>query len=191
MHSFSKFLCMLFGSILLSSCGVSDYINRKKITSAPVYKAPPQTSECNFNSRRIERVTSYLNKIRSTTQVCGGKPYTAAATVHWNNKLSIAAKDHSNDMAENNFLDHKGSRGLVPSDRVSNTNYDWKTVAENIAGGADTPEQTIEQWLTSPGHCHNIMNPAHSEFALACTRNNISDYRIYWTLVLASPKEFN
>jgi len=188
MHLTAKICCVLFCSLLMYSCGVSDYINRKKISNAPVYKAEPKTSECDFSSLRIQRVTSYINRVRATAQICGDNSYAAAPAVRWNNKLSIAAKNHSDDMAEKNFFSHKGSHGLVPSDRVANADYDWKTVAENISGGTDTPELAIEQWLASPGHCHNIMNPAHTEYALACTRNNISDYRIYWTLVLASPR---
>jgi len=187
MNLVTKILCILTSVFSISACGVSDYINSKKIASAPKYAAPEKTSECEFSDRRIQRVSSYLNQIRSTEQQCGNTPYNQAPTIKWNSKLATAAKVHSDDMAENNLFNHEGSHGLLPRDRVSNAGYDWKTTAENIAGGADTPEQVIEQWLASPGHCHNIMNSSHTEFALACTRNNISDYRIYWTLVLASP----
>lgn len=173
--------------LFISSCGVSDYINSRKITKAPVYKEPPKTSQCDFSELRIQRVISYINALRSQSRVCGEKSYPAAPAISWNNKLSLAALTHSDDMADNNFFAHKGSSGLSASERVSNANYNWKTVAENIAGGTDTPEQTLDQWMASPGHCHNLMNSDHTEFGLACTRNNLSDYRVYWTLVLASP----
>jgi len=174
-------------SLMISGCGMSDYINSKKIANAPVYKAAPKTSECEFSKLRIQRVINYINALRVQSRICGNKQYPAAPAIKWNNKLAIAASMHSDDMANNNFFNHKGTLGLITSDRVSNTDYDWTTVAENIAGGTDTPEQTIDQWLASAGHCHNLMNKAHSEIGLACTRNNLSDYRIYWTLVLASP----
>ena len=187
MHSFIKVSCTVLCCLVVYSCGVSDYINRKKISRAPAYKAPPKTSECEFNQARIERVVNYINRIRAHAQTCEGRSYQIAPAIRWNQKLYMAAKNHSDDMATNNFLDHQGPHGLVPGDRVSNAGYQWKSVAENIAGGTDTPEQTIEQWLSSHGHCHNLMNPAHTQIGLACTRNNIADYRIYWTLVLASP----
>ena len=179
--------------ILLSAggCGVSDYINSKKISNAPVYKAPPKTSECEFNELRVKRVVNYINRIRSESRSCGGKQYPAAPKITWSGTLSMAANSHSDDMADNNFFDHEGSSGLSASERLSATGYDWKTVAENISAGTDTPEQTIEQWMLSAGHCHNMMNSAHTEIGLACTRNNLSDYRIYWTLVLASPRPTN
>jgi uncharacterized protein YkwD len=176
----------LFMSLTINGCGVGDYINSKKIANAPVYKAAAKTSECEFNELRIRRVVNYINAVRSQPRVCGGKSYPATTGIVWNNKLYIAAVSHSDDMADNNFFNHKGSLGLITSDRVSNAGYDWETVAENIAGSIDTPEQTIDQWVVSPGHCHNLMNSTHTEVGLACTRNNLSDYRIYWTLVLAS-----
>ncbi|MFK8027863.1 MAG: CAP domain-containing protein [Gammaproteobacteria bacterium] len=180
---------IIFTSLFLCGCGVSDYINTKKIANAPVYKAAPKTSECEFSELRIRRVVNYINSLRAQARSCGNKSYSATGNIKWNNKLSVAALSHSNDMAQNNFFGHKGSSGLNANDRVSNEGYNWKTVAENIAGGTDTPEQTIDQWVISPGHCHNLMNNAHTDIGLACTRNNIADYRIYWTLVLASPQE--
>ena len=173
-------------SMAISACGVSDYINSKKIANAPVYKAPAKTSECEFNQLRIKRVLNYINALRAQPRICGDKSYSSAPEIKWNNKLANAAVSHSDDMANNNFFKHKGTLGLIASDRVSNAGYDWKTVAENIAAGTDTPEQTIDQWVISAEHCHNLMNNAHTEIGLACTRNNLSDYRIYWTLVLAS-----
>ncbi len=188
-----KILCSALFTIvtlfMLSSCGVSDYINSRKIAKAPVYKEPAKTSQCEFSDLRIQRVVNYINALRSQSRICGEKTYPTAPEIMWNNKLSLAALTHSDDMASNNFFDHKGSLGLSASDRVSNAGYNWKTVAENIAGGTDTPEQTLDQWMISPGHCHNLMNSAHTEIGLACTRNNLSDYRVYWTLVLASPNK--
>ena len=150
-------------------------------------KLKTNTTECTFSPRRIERIENYVNRVRSQARSCGADTYPAAPAVTWNQKLYLAAQTHSSDMAENNFFNHKNLQGLSPSDRVSNENYKWKSVAENIAGGTDTPEQTIEQWLSSPGHCYNLMNSSHTQIALACKRNNISDYRIYWTMILASP----
>ncbi len=181
-------LVILTSSVLIYSCGVSDYINSKKISSAPKYKAPPKTSQCEFNDLRINRVVKYINQYRSQPQTCGGKSYPAAPAIQWNNKLYQAADAHSVDMARRDFFDHQGSDGSSPSNRASNAGYDWKTVAENISAGTDTPEQTIDQWINSTGHCHNMMNQAHSEIGMACRFDTLSEYNIYWTLVLASPR---
>ena len=89
-------------------------------------------------------------------------------------------------MANSNLFSHTGSDHSSTGTRVNNKGYEWKAVAENISAGTDTPEQTIDRWMASPGHCHNIMNPVYTDIGLACATNNESEYGIYWTLVLAT-----
>ena len=92
-------------------------------------------------------------------------------------------------MATHSIFSHTGSDHSSTGVRVTASGYDWQAVAENISGGTDTPEQTVDRWLVSPGHCHNIMNPAYSEIGLACVVNQASEYGIYWTLVLANARK--
>ncbi len=183
-----KIPIILLALASIYSCGMSDYINSKKISSAPTYEAPPKTSQCDFSELRIQRVINYINQYRSQPQSCGEKSYSAAPSIQWNKKLYQAADNHSSDMAKRDFFDHEGSDGSSSSERTSDVGYDWNTVAENISAGTDTPEQTIDQWIASPGHCHNIMNKVHTEVGMACRIDPLSEYTIYWTLVLASPR---
>ena len=180
-------------TILLGSCGVSDYINRKKIVNAtekaPVKKetqvASVTSSKCEVNELRINRIIKYINRVRSRQHTCGDKTYAPAPAISWNSKLYLAANGHSRDMATHNLFSHTGSDNSSTGTRVTATGYNWKAVAENISGGTDTPEQTIDRWVASPGHCHNLMNPVYSEIGMACIVNRTSEYEIYWTLVLA------
>ena len=192
--SMNKSIFILASVILLSSCGVSDYINRKKIVKANTkisteQSAQPATSsKCEASDSRKDRIVKYINQARSEEQLCGNKTYEAAPLIVWNTDLFNAAKLHSNDMAQHNIFSHTGSDHSTTGKRVTQVGYDWKAVAENISAGTDTPEQTVDRWLTSPGHCHNLMNPVYTEFGLACTINPDADYQIYWTLVLATPR---
>ena len=178
-------------AVLVSSCGVSDYINRKKITKAakkePVKQeqvAKVTSSKCDTSEARINRMVKYINYARSKKRNCGDKIYSPVQAVSWNTRLYNAASIHSEDMATHNLFSHAGSDNSSTGDRVSNSGYNWKAVAENISGGTDTPEQTIDRWLASPGHCHNIMNAVYTEIGMACVVNHASEYEIYWTLVL-------
>ena len=178
-------------AVLVSSCGVSDYINRKKITNAakkePVKQeqvAKVASSKCDTNQARIDRMVKYINYARSKKRSCGNKVYSPVQTVRWNTQLFKAANIHSEDMASHNLFSHTGSDNSSTGDRVSRSGYNWKAVAENISGGTDTPEQTIDRWMASPGHCHNIMNGVYTEIGMACVVNRTSEYEIYWTLVL-------
>ena len=56
-----------------------------------------------------------------------------------------------------------------------------------MAAGNPTASATLAQWMNSPGHCRNIMNPAFSEVAVAQQDNPASTYKNYWAMVLARP----
>jgi uncharacterized protein YkwD len=133
-----------------------------------------------------QTVLNLINQARAQTRQCGTVTYPATKPVIWNTQLEAAAQGHSNDMASHNFFSHTGSDGLNVASRVTAQDYRWRTVGENIAAGTTTAEATVNLWLSSAGHCANIMNPAFSEIGAAKAENSASDYRIYWTLVLAN-----
>ncbi|MEM9217888.1 MAG: CAP domain-containing protein [Cyanobacteria bacterium P01_F01_bin.150] len=76
-----------------------------------------------------------------------------------NNKLQKIAQAHSRDMAVNDFFSHTGSDGSSIGDRLDRVNYKFGAAAENIAAGSSTPRRAMNQWLNSPGHRSNILNP--------------------------------
>lgn len=173
--------------MLLSACGTSSMINEMKINTSPEVGESEDTSECDFNEHRITRTLMYINRVRSSERLCGTATYSAAPPVSWNAKLASAALVHSEDMSIYDKIDHEVARHSTLASRIDDSGYDWKLFAENVAGGPNTPEQTIDSWMTSPGHCKNIMNPNYIEIGMACAINAASSYRSYWTLVLASP----
>jgi uncharacterized protein YkwD len=126
-----------------------------------------------------------INQARSVTRQCGSKTYPARSPVSWNKQLEAAAASHSDDMASHNFLSHTGSDGLNVSDRVSSEGYAWRSVGENIAAGYETAKAAVNGWLSSHGHCANIMDSTFSEIGGALSEDSNSDYKLYWTLVLA------
>lgn len=66
--------------------------------------------------------------------------------------------------------------------------YSYSTVAENIAAGSRTPSQVFQQWMNSPGHRANMLNPDVSEVGVGFVLNAPrTSYSHYWVLVLAKP----
>lgn len=175
------FLILAFAS----GCSPYRYVKDKITDDTPEPKEFATSNKCEATDFRTDRIIKYLNQIRANAQVCGEKPYPPATAVVWSKQLFNAAKSHSRDMASNDFLNHLGSDDSNVSARVSNQNYQWNTVAENISGGTDTPEQTLESWMNSPGHCRNLMNPRYNQIGMSCAVNVHSEYGIYWTIVLA------
>lgn len=103
-------------------------------------------------------------------------------------KLGQAAQSHAQDMAQNNIFSHTGSNGSTMVDRVKKVGYSYSTVGENIAAGGDTPAATIQQWMNSPGHRRNILNPSFTEIGFGYLSAPNTEYGHYWVQVFGSPR---
>lgn len=70
--------------------------------------------------------------------------------------LSAIAKAKAEDMAKNNYFDHKSpTYGAV--DQMLNTfKYKWTEYGENIARGYIAPESVVKEWMITPTHRANI-----------------------------------
>lgn len=85
-------------------------------------------------------------------------------------------------MAANNFMSHTGSDGSDVYRRITEAGYSapryW---GENVLAGLSTVQATVDWWMSSPGHCANIMHVNYKELGLACIKSNTSG-TMYWTL---------
>ncbi len=61
------------------------------------------------------------------------------------------------------------------------------TVGENIAAGYATPEETVAQWMESPGHRANILNEDYTELGVGYFYREDSEYRHYWVQLFRRP----
>jgi uncharacterized protein YkwD len=133
-----------------------------------------------------QKLLSELNVARSQARQCGGQAFAAAAPLAWNATLGTIAQDHSRDMANNNYFDHKDRDGRTPGDRAELAGYSGQQVGENIAAGQDTVHKVVEGWLASPGHCANLMNPQYQELGAAYATDPKSSAGIYWTAMFGA-----
>lgn len=130
-----------------------------------------------------------LNDARAEARQCGNTSHEPAPAVSWNNNLHTAAQRHSTDMSENDFFSHIGSDNSNVAERVDASGYPWQSVGENIAAGQRSAKEAMDGWLTSPGHCRNIMSPAFKEVGVTCVVNSTTEYETYWTNVFGSEFE--
>jgi uncharacterized protein YkwD len=96
------------------------------------------------------------------------------ATVTWNDNLAKAAYSHSSDMSSKKYFDHTSPTGSTAGTRITAAGYPWKTYGENIAMGYADEQAVMNGWLSSEGHCLNIMNAAFKEMGAGREGN-------YWT----------
>lgn len=128
-----------------------------------------------------EEVLAHVNAARASGTTCGGVQRPAVPRVALSGQLIEAAQVHSDDMESMRQLTHTGSDGSNPGQRIARTGYQAATWGENAAAGYRSEAAVVAGWLSSAGHCNNMMNAAYTEIGAARAGN-------YWTLVLAKPR---
>jgi uncharacterized protein YkwD len=147
---------------------------------------PTPTPDPNPAPTFEQEMLSAVNTARATGRQCGGANMPAVSALTWNGQLEQAAFSHSSNMANYDFFSHTGLDGKEVSQRVRDEGYNWRAVGENIAAGSPDVVAVMAGWLSSPGHCSNIMSENFTEMGAAVVTNNSASYRIYWTQVFAA-----
>ena len=108
-----------------------------------------------------------------------------------NASLNTAAQTHSAAQAASGTIFHVAPDGSNPGDRIATTGYRFSTWGENVAAGYRTAATVMDAWMSSPGHCRNILNPGLTELGVGyVTRDDDpSRYFDYWTQVFARPQD--
>jgi uncharacterized protein YkwD len=123
-----------------------------------------------------------INRARSDGRVCGTTIMAPVPALAWNDILFSAAARHSQDMVANNYFAHDSQNGTGFSQRMAQEGYGWSAAGENIAGGQPTVASVMAAWLTSEGHCRNIMQPVFRDVGVACVPGG--SYGSSWTMDL-------
>lgn len=103
-------------------------------------------------------------------------------------QLTETARRHSISMGCNNFFEHSGSVGEGVEFRVQQSGYDFKALGEVIAAGYETPDEVVEEWLSSNPHREIILGEIFSEIGIGYVMLPDSKYLYYWTIVLGQPE---
>ncbi len=126
-----------------------------------------------------QRVLDLTNQARATARTCGSASYPAAAPLTWNASLATAARGHAADMAAKNYFSHTSQDGRTFDVRIANAGYNgYSALGENIAAGQPTADAVVAGWLTSPGHCANIMSASFRELGVGVGTGG--SYSTYW-----------
>jgi len=153
-----------------------------------VLGAPFQVPQLADRKEVVQRVLALTNEARATPRKCGQEAFEAAPPLRWNEQLEQAAARHAQDMAAHQYLEHRGRDGSSPSQRITRAGYRWRSVGENVAAGQATPEEVVEDWLTSPGHCANLMSPTFTELGVSFAVNLQSKAAVYWAQAFGRPR---
>lgn len=105
-----------------------------------------------------EEVLLFVNENRAQGADCGEEgTFGPADPLGMDPLLRCTARAHSLDMYERDFFDHLNPDGDGPGERLAAAGYMGFTWGENIAQGYSSPEDVVQGWMDSDGHCSNIM----------------------------------
>lgn len=113
---------------------------------------------------------NWADRILSLTNQERGKA--GLSPLEWDPHLERLAQAHARDMGLRNFFAHDNPYGMTPWDRFSSldpSHYDH--AGENAARGQESPEELVSQWITSPKHRANILNPEYTHLGIGCYFN--------------------
>ncbi len=136
-----------------------------------VRHAPRSTACVNANVRATAApipvmrtaVVCLLNKQR----VSRGLP-----ALHADSRLNNSAQAWSNVMVGQRIFTH-GSNFAA---RISAAGFVWSSAGENIATGFGTPNQVVNAWMASAGHCANILSPNYADVGTGVNARPVSGY---------------
>jgi uncharacterized protein YkwD len=128
-----------------------------------------------------QQVLDIVNMHRARGYNCGGQMFAATGPLTMHPLLVLAARRHSLDMGTRNYFAHNAPEGTTPFQRTAAAGYTGSPQGENIAAGSATAAATMTQWMNSPGHCRNIMNPSYRTIGVGYANVPSSRFRHYWT----------
>jgi uncharacterized protein YkwD len=74
-------------------------------------------------------------------------------------RLDNSAQRWTDVMVWRDVFDHV-ALGSDPGARISAAGFSWSSIGENIATGYPTPRDVVAAWMSSTGHCQNILSPS-------------------------------
>ncbi len=157
------------------------------VLAEPAPPRPPAPPPLPPMPETARATVAAVNQARARAQSCGSAQFPAVAPLVLNRELTHAALAHSADMAANNYFAHESKEGTRVSQRARSAGYAWLSIGENIAYGQRTVAEVVESWMTSPGHCANIMNARFTEMGVGYALSPLTG-RPYWTQVLGTPR---
>lgn len=136
-------------------------------------KSTPAPARTVADSGPTARVLELVNAERAKA---GCSPVTVDA------KLTKAAQNHSQDMADHTNMSHTGSDGSSMTDRLGRVGYAYRSAGENVAAGYGTADSVMDGWMNSPGHKANILNCGFKEIGIG-----LAGPGNYWTQNFGTP----
>jgi uncharacterized protein YkwD len=101
-------------------------------------------------------------------------------------ELSAAAGFYACRLVEGGFFSHEDPfDGSTVDVRVANFGYAFRKVGENLAAGQRSVDAVMSDWMASPEHRANILDPAYTDIGIGVKLGG--ECGIYWVQEFGRP----
>ena len=157
----------------------------------PPVTTPPPTTPPTVPPLNDATATAYLaaiNAQRAGVHTCGAHgTFGPVAPLRWDARLGASAAAHSADQASHGVMSHSGSDGSDMGTRIQRQGYfPFSTWGENVAYSYPNLASVMDGWMTSPGHCRNIMFGGFKDVGVAVAYSPAG--LPYWTQDFAAQR---
>ena len=110
-------------------------------------------------------------------------------SLEWKESLMYAARYHAKDMIVDRYFEHdlydrKGRRLKKVCTTFEKMDFfvgkEMFSRAENIGAGSKTPKEIVQDWMDSPGHKENILDPETKYIGVGYVYDANSEWKSYW-----------
>lgn len=168
--------CLLLGVLFASVYAFAGPAREERASSTKATAVRASAGSAALRMSSEEKLAQRIVQLTNAIRVQHGL---APLQVH--PALTRAAQWMAQDMEQHNYLRHTDFQGRDIEPRLPSFGYDdYRQIGENIAGGQTTPEEVVADWMRSPGHRANLLNPDFREIGVAHTVGGHSLYKHYW-----------
>lgn len=104
-----------------------------------------------------------------------------AAPLKLDSALVNAANVRAEEISE--VFSHTRPDGSSFSTVLDDFSINYYCSGENIAAGVDSAEITVNQWIDSPSHYQNMINPDYTEMGIGYYYDENSTYKYHWVQI--------
>ncbi|MEZ5346035.1 MAG: CAP domain-containing protein [Pyrinomonadaceae bacterium] len=144
----------------------------------------PESSEGGSKQKNLESDDYELEKT-TFNFINDKRAEIGLAKLTWSDETAKLAREHSQNMARNDFFSHIGLNGRMVDQRAIDFGLDgWKSIGENIAfcQGFSNPEEfVVQRWMLSDGHRKNLLNKMWKESGIGIAKTDEGKY--YFTQI--------
>lgn len=158
---------IILGSVIITQIGIivllASFLKISQITLQRYKDVVPVISTASVDEQRKE-VIKLTNETRSKLSL---------HPLRENTKLTLSAQTKACDMVQKNYYDHIDPEGRTTWHFFTDAGYSYTSAAENLAQNYYADQHLIDDWMDSPTHKLNIVNPVYEDIGIGICGNYI------------------